>query len=84
MTFLFSVLVLATASMARADDVTVFGQGAFRYRLVSGWAREALAKVKIKKGHALVIDGAGRILFLTDQPENNVIILNSADELIET
>lgn len=83
LTFLFSLIVLAAASLVRADVPAIFGQGEFRYRLVDGWAREALAKVKVKNGHALVIDGAGRVLFLTDQPENNVVILNSAGELIE-
>ena len=80
----FSMLALAAAPAARAEDAAVLGQGAFRYRLVDGWAREALAEVKIKNGHALAIDGAGRVLFLTDQPENNVVILSPAGGLIET
>lgn len=67
-----------------AADAPVLGQGAFRYRLVEGWAREALTKVKIKNGHGLIIDGAGRIFFLTDDPQNNVVILSPKGELLET
>lgn len=62
----------------------VFGQGKFRYRHVSGWAEQALAQVSVKNGHALAIDAAGRIFFLTDDPQNNVIILSSGGDLLET
>lgn len=58
-----------------ADDV--LGQGAFRYRVVPGWGREALAAVSVKNGHAVAIDGQGRLLFLTDDPKNNVVILDA-------
>lgn len=78
---LFGVLV---ATRGVAADGPVHGQGQFRYRLVEGWAREALAKVKVKNGHAMAIDRAGRILFLTDDAQNNVIILSPAGELLET
>lgn len=70
--------------LAQAADAPVLGQGGFRYRVVEGWAREALAKVKIKNGHGLAIDGMGRVLFLTDNPENNVVILSPGGELVET
>lgn len=62
----------------------VLGQGEFRYRVVEGWATQALAKVSVKNGHGLAIDSAGRIIFLTDDPKNNVIILSPAGELLES
>lgn len=79
-TLLLSISLLQCAEA----DTPVLGQGDFRYRVVDGWAREALSKVKIKNGHGLAIDTAGRILFLTDDPQNNVVILSPAGELIET
>ena len=78
--FLFSTGLL---QIAPAADSPVLGQGDFRYRAVEGWAHDALAKVKVKNGHGLAIDAAGRILFLTDDPQNNLIVLSSAGELIE-
>lgn len=69
---------------AWADDSPLLGQGDFRYRAVDGWARDALLKVKVENGHSLTIDGSGRILFLTDAPQNNLVILSAAGELIET
>ena len=83
----FVLTLLFTAGFlcnAFAAELAVLGQDDFRYRAVDGWAREALSKVKIKNGHGLAIDGAGRILFLTDDPQNNVIILNAAGELLVT
>lgn len=70
--------------IAPAAEPAVLGQGEFRYRAVDGWARDALAKVKVKNGHGLAIDRAGRILFLTDQPENNIVILSAAGGLLGT
>lgn len=68
-------LVCLASSIARADD-EILGQGDFRYRVVNGWAAESLAKVAVKNGHAVAIDTKGRLLFLTDDPRNNVIILD--------
>lgn len=83
----FALTLLLAAGLLRnsaAADTAILGQGDFRYRAVDGWARDALAKVKVKNGHGLVIDAAGRILFLTDDPQNNIIILSAAGDLIET
>ena len=83
----FALTLLLAAGFLRcafAAESAVLGQGDFRYRAVDGWAREALSKVKIKNGHGLAIDGAGRMFFLTDDPQNNVIILNATGELLET
>ncbi|MFN0076125.1 MAG: hypothetical protein ACKVY0_06600 [Prosthecobacter sp.] len=71
----FFVACLLTAIPACAEDA--LGQGEFRYRIVPGWGREALAQVSVKNGHAVAIDGQGRLLFLTDDAKNNVIILDA-------
>ena len=62
-------------AVSHAEDV--LGQGEFRYRVVPDWGREALAQVSVKNGHAVVIDAKGRLLFLTDDAKNNVIILDA-------
>ena len=78
------LLLLLLASRPAVFGEEVLGQGEFRYRVVQGWAAQALAQVHVKNGHGLAIDGAGRILFLTDDARNNVIILSPAGDLIET
>lgn len=62
----------------------ILGQGEFRYQVVPGWAEKALSGVHVANGHGLAIDRAGRILFLTDDPRNNLIILSPEGMLLET
>lgn len=55
----------------------MLGQNDFRYQVVQGWGKQALAGLKIRNGHAVAIDAKRRLFFLTDEPRNNVIILDS-------
>jgi len=75
--------MLALASWATAAE-KILGQGEFRYRVVPGWGEAALAKLSIGNGHGMAIDATGRIVFLTDDAKNNVVILSPAGDLIET
>jgi peptidylamidoglycolate lyase len=70
----FVIICLIAAGFAQAEEI--LGQGEFRYRVVPDWGREALAQVNVKNGHAVAIDANGRLLFLTDDARNNVIILD--------
>lgn len=72
---LASILILSVLTLAPAAEA-ILGQGAFRYQVVPDWGREALARVNVKNGHAVVTDSRGRLLFLTDDARNNVIILD--------
>ncbi len=81
--FALLLLLLLPHAILSAED-EILGQGEFRYRVVPDWGKEALAKVSVKNGHGMAIDSAGRILFLTDDPKNNLIILSPAGELLET
>lgn len=68
------ILALGISCMAHADDV--LGQGEFCYRIVKDWAQHALAQVPVKNGHALSFDSQGRLFVLTDEPRNNILILD--------
>ena len=68
------LVCLLAAGLSHAEDI--LGQGGFRYRVVPGWGREALAQVNVKNGHAVAIDSLGRLLFLTDDARTNIIILD--------
>ena len=70
----FAIFCLLAAGFSHAEDI--LGQGEFRYRVVPDWGREALAQVNVKNGHAVSIDAKGRLLFLTDDARNNVIVLD--------
>ncbi len=76
---MFRLVLLLLSCLATTTVVAegILGQGAFRYRVVPNWGREALAQVSVKNGHAVAIDSQGRLLFLTDDAKNNVIILDA-------
>lgn len=63
----------ARASAAPVGD-EVLGQGAFRYRLVPGWGRLDRATVPVEDCHAITEDRDGRIVLLTNDKRNNVIV----------
>ncbi len=79
----FALLLLAVPPAVLSAE-EILGQGGFRYRVVPDWGKEALAQVSVKNGHGMAIDSAGRILFLTDDPKNNLVILSPAGALLET
>jgi len=80
---LFLCLTGLLTGLVTAQSKTL-GQGEFRYREVPNWGKEALESVRIKNGHGIIVDKQGRIVFLTDDPTNNVIILDRDGKLIET
>jgi peptidylamidoglycolate lyase len=80
---LFLCLAGLLTGHATAQSETL-GQGEFRYSEVPNWGKEALESVRIKNGHGIIVDKLGRIVFLTDDPTNNVIILDRDGKLIET
>lgn len=72
--FRILLIVLSLTCISRADDL--LGQKPFQFRLVPGWADQALAQVLIKNAHALAFDSKQRLFLLTDEPKNNVLILD--------
>lgn len=77
------LLACLWSSVSHANDI--LGQGDFRYRVVPNWGRDALVQVSVKNGHAVAFDAQGRLFFLTDDPKNNVVVLNAdTGELIKS
>lgn len=79
---LLAIALAATPLLSLSEEI--LGQGEFRYRVVPHWGEAALAKLSIGNGHAMAVDGAGRIIFLTDEAKNNVVILSAEGKLLES
>ena len=58
-------------------DPTPLGQGSYQYQSLPDWGKEALSQVQVKNGHAVAIDSQNRLFFLTDAPQNNILILDA-------
>lgn len=66
-----------------ADDPEILGQGDHRYRAVPGWG--VLGNdTPVNDCHAMVQDQRGRLLLLTNESRNNVIIYDRSGKLLST
>lgn len=67
----------------KADD-TVFGHGNKRYKLDTKWSQADVTRYPVKDCHEMVQDSKGRILLLTNETKNNVIIYDKKGKLLST
>ncbi len=68
---------------AGKDDI-VLGHNNKKYRLDTNWSQLDAAKYPVKDCHEMVQDSKGRIILLTNETKNNVIIYDKKGKLIET
>jgi len=66
------------------NDEIILGQQKKKYRLDTKWGELDAAKYPVKDCHEMVQDSKGRILLLTNETKNNVIIYDKKGKLIET
>ena len=64
-----------------ADDPEILGQGTHRYRAVPNWGVLG-NNTPVNDCHAMVQDKRGRLLLLTNESRNNVIIYDRAGKLL--
>ena len=67
-----------------ASEETILGHNNKRYRLNTGWGKLDFSRYPVKDCHEMVQDGKGRIILLTNEIKNNVIIYNQSGKLITT
>ena len=78
---------LATApsinSYGRNDEI-ILGHNNKRYRINTDWGKLDFSRYPVKDCHEMVQDSKGRIILLTNETQNNVIIYNRQGKLITT
>jgi peptidylamidoglycolate lyase len=82
----------AAASMAcnpqpfwgSSSSALILGQGAKKYKLDTEWGKLDAARYPVKDCHEMVQDQKGRILLLTNETRNNVIIYDKKGKLVTT
>ncbi len=78
-----SAALLPSGSRGAEEDPSILGQGDHRYRVAKGWG--VLGKeTPVADCHAMVQDKRGRLLLLTNELRNNVIIYDKAGKLLGT
>jgi peptidylamidoglycolate lyase len=63
---------------------TILGQNNKRYRLDIHWSQADVAKYPVNDCHEMVQDRKGRILLLTNETKNNVLIYDKKGKLLTT
>ena len=62
----------------------ILGHNKRRYRLDTKWSQADVARYPVKDCHEMVQDSKGRILLLTNETKNNVLIYDKSGRLLST
>lgn len=78
-----SLYIPALARNAMNEDV-VLGHNHKRYRLHTKWSQANATQFPVKDCHEMVQDKLGRIILLTNETRNNVMIYDKSGKLLKT
>jgi hypothetical protein len=62
----------------------IVGQGDFRYRVQLGWGDLDPARTPVNNCHEMVMDSRGRLLMITDETRNNILVYDRSGKLLES
>jgi DNA-binding beta-propeller fold protein YncE len=79
----FSLPVFNIISKPILDD-EIIGHGDFRYRVHKAWGNLDPATTPVNNCHEMVMDSKGRLIMITDEVKNNIIIYDRSGKLITT
>lgn len=63
---------------------TILGHGDFRYRVEVDWADLDSARHPVKNCHEMVMDSQGRLIMVTDETQNNILIFNKDGNYLDS
>jgi hypothetical protein len=66
------------------DKGPIYGHGNMRYRMDAGWGKLNPQKHPVNDCHEMVQDSRGRIVLLTNETKNNVLIYNKSGRLLNS
>lgn len=65
-------------------DDEVIGHGDFRYRVEIGWGDLDPSRYPVKNCHEMVMDRKGRLIMVTDETRNNILIYDKSGKLLDS
>src|SRR5215218_3915848 len=63
---------------------TILGHNNKRYRINTAWSKADVARYPVNDCHEMVQDSKGRILLLTNETKNNVLVYNKSGKLLDS
>lgn len=66
------------------DQDLILGQGKKRYRINTRWSKADVMRYPVKDCHEMIQDRKGRIVLLTNETHNNVLIYDKSGKLLDS
>ena len=81
-----AAMTLPSFNINRQPDLhdEIIGHGDFRYRVHKSWGNLDPAKTPVLNCHEMVMDRKGRLIMVTDETRNNIIVYDRSGKLITT
>jgi peptidylamidoglycolate lyase len=83
-TALISASFFIAKDMLAKDKGPIYGHNGMRYRMDSAWSKADPKMNPVNDCHEMVQDAKGRILLLTNETKNNVLIYSKSGKLLTT
>jgi peptidylamidoglycolate lyase len=83
-TTLVSASFFIAKDMLAKDDGPIYGHGNMRYRMDTKWSKADPNINPVNDCHEFVQDKKGRIMLLTNETKNNVLIFDKSGKLLDT
>ena len=77
-------MVFAPSFLKANENADILGHNNKRYRINTKWSQANAAQYPVKDCHEMVQDKLGRILLLTNETRNNVLIYDKSGKLLTT
>ena len=62
----------------------ILGHNGYTYRVDESWGNLNPSQTPVNNCHEMVMDSRGRLLMITDEPKNNIIIYDRSGKLLDT
>ena len=68
----------------KAQDSKIVGHGDHTYKVDKAWGNQDPGKIPVKDCHEMVQDQSGRLILLTNETRNNVVIYDKSGKVLDT
>lgn len=75
---------IVTSVKAQPADGDIVGHGSHRYKIQANWGKLDASKFPVKNCHEMVMDSKGRLIMVTDETKNNILVYDKSGKLLDS